>query len=1147
MRTLFLKDYAVSSCVSEFGAICESHEYANDICSVMDKLTAYVRRNANLMSSSLNESAKQMYDRDVLFNSNERIAAKCIFNEMLTQYEKHIMEEIRLCESIIAEYSMINENTEYDYKTLESLLVTEGIGDWLKAKYNKGKDAIQNFSKKVIANAKSVTSDAVEVTTVKAKDLVAQAKQVKSDYEEKFKNLKALITEIVKSGITSVKSFIDKIFEVFAKVGDNLADVVKKFGCSELEKGEQPAELSGIATDNLYKNAKSVGEKSFINNIIIRVEAMLTKDKTNTNKIMNESLVDNKFIAWLSGYKNGTKMSWWKSILIGLCASLIVWLIPHVLPFMGVGAALTAFIAALVGVTWSGIGLLRLIYRRKQERKPGEKFFDKKTAIFFALSILSITFTSATFLKTIGPLMREICNHMGWTGGEDMSKFGEFIYSITKKISPKDCFQPGSLEVVSEQIKNYGGDFRGTDLVTGNKEAVEAMRNMKGASEENVNAFEKFLSEIRGSKGSSGVLAAAKRFSDDPNLPTTYMLDNDKWGTYKFIKQAIDDLAKQGEIPDSAIIATAGSVSTQAASGGVYGTCTILTGLSENDAMQVMSKAAELAGADASHLTFNAFGTGSIADMVIHRETINPAFNVLAPNIPFLPIMVPFFDKKKWGDYKMRFASATTGEKSYIVEKVEMLPGDKIDGNSPALDKLKQLHKNAWEEYQTLDEKSDAVNEGLFNRKKDKKEDTKIEEPQYIVFFVNPNKESEGKKTAVVGVVIDTLTMMCADVCEFNTKRRQQPYFMKGLLARLSFRPVKNNDNETKDYIRTTLGQTMNTLIQQNVMFGLGKKYIETKTEGKKTVYSLRKQILGTDKSVNATKELFEMGNFSPNEALSCLGDDGSNNKKSYELLDGNFATKVSIKVDDKGNVTHKVSKDNATIENVRYYKVPDKEREKQLKEYEKKKNVWKKTGKGKKPVRPSFKQSADGNYYKRASKKYIKDNPTVELFDFVDVTIIPILLTGKLRDELCKDDKIKKVLYDGDKLNDKVIKVLKPFLYRPEKTFAKEDEHKLAELLKAQGVEGEKLGWFKNLFKDEEQLHDTFKSMVEIIWDYLSQKKNSKVLEDYDENYSLFNYLVEEFEAYIEDDEDLEEINEQENTTLKIMKFDEFMKLHNL
>ena len=131
-------------------------------------------------------------------------------------------------------------------------------------------------------------------------------------------------------------------------------------------------------------------------------------------------------------------------------------------------------------------------------------------------------------------------------------------------------------------------------------------------------------------------------------------------------------------------------------------------------------------------------------------------------------------------------------------------------------------------------------------------------------------------------------------------------------------------------------------------------------------------------------------------------------------------------------------------------------------------------------------------------------------------------------------------------KLNKEVVKVLKPFLFRPEKTFAKDDEYQLTQLLKDQGVEGEHLGWFKNLFKDEEQLNDTFKDLVELIWDYLSDNRrkvfkgkdlipnHSKKVEE-DTEYTLFDELIEEFfnDEYDEETEyeyDVKILNEQKD-----------------
>ena len=68
---------------NELGQINESHQYADSIFSVMDKLIFFVKRSVALETSNLNESAKRAYDRDIRFNRDERIAVSCIFNEML--------------------------------------------------------------------------------------------------------------------------------------------------------------------------------------------------------------------------------------------------------------------------------------------------------------------------------------------------------------------------------------------------------------------------------------------------------------------------------------------------------------------------------------------------------------------------------------------------------------------------------------------------------------------------------------------------------------------------------------------------------------------------------------------------------------------------------------------------------------------------------------------------------------------------------------------------------------------------------------------------------------------------------------------------------------------------------------------------------
>ena len=716
---LTFKDYYSNDIdFNSLGELNENHQYSESIASVMDKITFYVKRNASLQESNLNEDAKRIYSKDVLFNRDERIAASCIFNEMLNQFEKNAKEDLAIYEAIINQGSLLEEGVEYDLKTLaDTLSIDEGkLTDLLK----KGKEGLINVTKGVIDGAKDVSTKGIEIVKAKKDDLVDWAKQAKKEFEEKYEKLQTLVKKIVKKGIDSVEAFINYLLEVFTSLGEKLVDAIKSLGGLKMDDGEVPAKLDDIETDELYKNIKGEEEQSFFNNIVLRVQAILSKDEENAKKLMTESyieesIVDNKFIAWLAGYKkDGSKMSWWKCILIGLCASLVVWLLPKVLIFAGLGSAIAAFIGALVGLLWNITGILKLIYKRNKERKPGEKFFDKKTAIFFGLCVLSIGFSSVVFLKTIGPLMREICNTMGWTGGDDMSKFGEFIYNITRKISPKNCFQEGGLKEISEEVKNYGGDFRTSDLLKSKDEVINAIKDMPGATDANVKAVEQFLNAPLDAKGSSAVYDALSQFKGNADLPLVNVFDTSKWGGSGPIIKAMEQLKDQ--LPESAILGTIGSKVTQAASGGQYGFANYIMGVSKEQADLIFKTAAEIAGKDASLLQLHTYGTGEIANIITTTETIKGAFDVLAPNVPFLPMVMPFFDEKKWGKYKIRFASATRGAAAYVVDKVEMLPGDKIEESSPAFDKLKALHNKAWEEYKSLNS-DDKVNKSKEEKK----------------------------------------------------------------------------------------------------------------------------------------------------------------------------------------------------------------------------------------------------------------------------------------------------------------------------------------------------------------------------------------------------------------------------------------------
>lgn len=1166
------------------GQINESHQYSNQICSVMDKLTFYVKRSAALENSNLNESAKRAYGKDIRLSHDERIAAACIFNEMLVQFKQNMDEELSIYEAVINQGSLLEEGVEYEWDSFAELIkIDEGLKDKFKSLLKKGEDKVNTIAQKVIDGAKDLTAKGVEVVKAKKDDLVTWAKDAKQEFQDRYEALKTLVNDIVKKGIDSISKFIDKLLKVFTSIGSNLLEVIKKLGGTKMEKEEKAAELKDIDTEELYKKIEDPGERSFFNNIVLRVEAILTKDNENAAKLMTEayvaeSIVDNKFIAWLSGYKSdGTKMSWWKCILIGLCASIIVWLLPKVLVFTGLGTALAAFIAGLVGLVWNTIGLLKLIYKRNKERKQGEKFFDIKTGIFFCASVISLGFSISTFLKTIGPLMREICNTMGWTGGDDMSKFGELFYKFTRKISPKECFKEGGVINEIKELNNQGADVRDTDLIKSGDEAVKVLDKMEGTTDEQVNAFKDMLKAAQDAKGTSGVYKALEQFADNKDLPWTAVFDSQTYGGPKYIRMAIEELSK--DMGDGALLGNLGSVSTHAATGGLYGSACFLTGVPKDTCVKILQRASELAGKEFV-LQMHEYGTGVIAQVRTVTTTVKGAFDAVGPNIPFLPMVMPFFDKKKWGQYKIRFASGTRGSAGYVVDKVEMMKGDDIkpERECKALDSLKKLHDKAWADFQALPKE-----EGEVSEKKQEEKSDKVEEPQYIVFFVKPNESTgktvdarnkkEEKKDSAFGIVIDTLTMMCADICDFEgsmkIRRRDKPYYMKGLFSRLSFRPLENNDNDTKDYIRKTLGQTMQTLITQNVMFGMGKKYIDSKKDGdKEAEFKQRTTTLDTNKSINWDKEKFELGNFKPQELFDCVTDSSSNNKRAYGFLSGEYGSKVTIREGKDGTLKVSAIRDTSTIENVRYYRISKDDYEKAMKKYkDTAKTYVDSKGKSKdgsdmkKPKKPTFIKGNDGEYYKRASAKIIKDG-TTKTFDFADIKIIPLLKKGDLHDEIIKNKKFKNLLFKEEngknpELNSAAIEILKPFLYRPESSFARDDENELNKALADKDIHAEKIGWIKNLFKDEEQLHDTFKELIEKIWDYLSEERrvmfktvdfNPNRKDDVKEDYEVYNTVLDELieeclnEDYEEDNEYAYDLYIHNLRESRVLTYDDFL-----
>jgi hypothetical protein len=109
---------------------------------------------------------------------------------------------------------------------------------------------------------------------------------------------------------------------------------------------------------------------------------------------------------------------------------------------------------------------------------------------------------------------------------------------------------------------------------------------------------------------------------------------------------------------------------------------------------------------------------------------------------------------------------------------------------------------------------------------------------------------------------------------------------------------------------------------------------------------------------------------------------------------------------------------------------------------------------------------------------------------------------------------------------------------------------------LKDLGVEGEKLGFFAKLVKDEKQLNDTFKDIVEIIWDYLQDNRRKvyrgkdfkpnhgkAVPESYEDDLTRFDLLLERFynDEYDEETEyeyDMKILSEEKN----VLSFENYL-----
>ena len=1180
-------------------------EQFTGIDTVLNKVTLYQKREMAYIYNSTNESLRFLNKpvQDIHFSTSERESTRELFREFLPKVVESFVNEleevgVEFDESIISELGI-------------SQSLNEGLMDRIMKTVNKVSSKASSIANKVggaIDNAKEYIQDAAE----KVKEAT---KETKDKIVEKYKNIISFINKIIEAGANTVKEFITNVAKLFQKLGDTIKEALKKLGAFNEEKDEEKAEVK-VDSDWVDGLAEDKGEETFLSHVIAYIAVMMGNHKENVEKLISEGydndifdfsyeelnegkimdkIANSKFMQWIFLYGKDKKISFWKSLLVSITGSLVISLgLPIILPICGVGAASIPIICAAVRIIWSGRSVVRIILNRYVNKKSGEKLFDLKTCILIAIAVIPQIPPFKDWIAKAFERVMEWLHLDRW-----IDNFGDKIGKLIEKLHGENPSKEVIEKTWDETISEGGGKVGFTNWEQNNAELLQHAKD-SGADEKAVSAFDKLLNWTKLTKGSmkihDGIDKAISEVGE--NLNHGYIFDTSTHGANGLFMKAVNNVMDSGDWPG----VTTGHIGGETFDGVTHhfaGAMGMIYNASE-DFLNACKEEFVKLGGDAGVMDFTEFGKGLAEKVVHHSDVVTKSVNWLFDSIAnsFGVVFIPWFDKKKWGQYKMRFASGTRGAAAYVVDRVEDVKASDIKnvGDSPALQKLVNLHESTWNDVK--DNTDNVVNKEEtkdVKESKEEKKENKPQEPHYIVFYVRPNASTnnknddplklkdekkdedeektveEGKNTdkkgdTFAGIVIDPLTMMAADVCDFNDntrkRRRNSPYFLKGLFSRLSFSPLDANDNDTKDYIRTTLGTTINTLVNICIEVGKGKDYIEIKKDGENLTYALKE-------GVDGDKEVPEIGNFKPKEILDCIKDESKTHKQAYTYLDGKYGSKISIRFDKKSKKTVISSqKDEDTIENVQYRKIEKDVAEKWESDAKQAVRDWKQNGmRGKRPSIPKFLELPNGDVYKKASKKYRDEHKDEEYFDWVTVKILPLLTDGEkkkgkkeldttLKDKLHEDEDIKQVLYlEDDKLNMEVIGVIKEFLYRPEKTFAKDDEHELEKKLDNK-YEKKKSGLFR-IFKKREKLHDTIKRLIETIWDYIlderrttwrhkDNKYNSGKTNDSYE-YTLFDQLIEESLLYEEDDDDYEE-KEEEMTVVnvsekKVLYFEDFIR----
>ena len=1067
------------------------------ISSVMNKVITYNKRELVAMGNVTNESFRAMYryNQNIYFSSEERSAIKEMFSEFIPRVADAMARELfesgigsaDFGEDVFAELGLDIE-------------LNEGFKDWGK-KFKSAFDSVVSASKSVASKVGGVIDDTKEYIDDKKEEVKKATDDARKKIVEKYRSIIQFLNKLVSKEVKSVKEFIENVVKLLDKFGDTLKDALRRLGAFEPETGEDKADIK-IENKFLDGLTEDKGERSFFEHAIACMTIFLG-DKEKTEKLMEEGfanakfdfneddelnegkvmdkVANNKFIQFILCYGKGKKISIWKSILISIVGSLAISLaLPIALTICGVGASAIAVSVTALRIIWSSRSALKVIFNRYVNKKPGEKLFDKKTCILLSICILPQV---PPFKDWIAEGFMQM---MKWLG---IDKWIENLEEILGKLIEKLSGKNPSLETIetawNETLEEGGGYQVFTNWDENNAELIQKVKDC-GSDDKAISAISKIINGAKEIKGSTNFhkywQGIVDKFGED--MPQGMIVDTDKPGVNSLFNKAMRLVSETGEYPGM----TAGTIGGEVwheHTHRIAGSGNLLYNMSDDAKKAVLAKFKELGG-KVDDLQIIEFGKDLVHKVVPGVELVSKPVHWLFDTFEksFGVVFDPWLDSKTFKKYKMSFGSNTRKLPYHTVVAVEQMSFTKarklISDDNMALGKLVDEIKDIQNTHEAFIKKA----EERLDKTEDKDEKNQIK--KYLkqqnesfdrngnfdkrivdVFFISWKDKKTGKvEDKVPAVMVDNMSMLAIDICP-KRKPRRYPYYVKGLLSRLSFKPKDKNDNEIKQFIRSTLGTMVSSDAKRMYDYGIAGSVIERK-DGK---------FMPGDK-IEKNKPTSYLANFTQEEFCEILNDNSESQSVGYSYLSGKYGSKVSR--GSKNSKTISLKSDKDTIENRRYLPGDT--------PIEDDKIVTVRTKDGervKKKYSEMNKYKADKYNFRRATPEEIESG--MKTMDYVEARIIPLIddKDTKLHKELYGDEDIKKLFFKKDKVNKGMMLSIKDFLYRSETSFNKKDEYNACEKINA---------YRKKHKMDEigEESYDTIKKTVETIWELKGKYSNS-------------------------------------------------------